>query len=267
MTTRKALNDDVLHAYVDGTLSSDERGAVEAHLAQHPEAAARARAWQAQNEALHKLFDPVLDEPHTLRAQGTGSDIRKASNAPVFWRNIAGLAAALVAGVGIGFFAHDYWAPGSATAPRATIARQALLAHAAYVPEVRHPVEVTAKEEQHLIAWLSKRLDAPLKAPSLVQSGYQLLGGRLLPAVAGAASAEKAPPVAMFMYENGQGKRLSLVVRREVPNTDTAFRFAQDGRNAVFYWVDGPFGYALVGDVGKDELATLARLVYQQLNP
>ena len=266
MTTRKGLNDDVLHAYVDGGLSSDERGAVEAHLAQHPEAAKRARAWQAQNEVLHRLFDPILDEPHTLKAKGDGR-LREASNAPVYWRTVAGLAAALVVGVGIGFFAHDYWVPGNGTAPRATIARQALLAHAAYVPEVRHPVEVTAKEEQHLIAWLSKRLDAPLKAPSLVQSGYQLLGGRLLPATAGAPAADKSPPVAMLMYENAQGKRLSLVVRREVPNTDTAFRFAQEGRNAVFYWVDGPFGYALVGDVGKEELATLARLVYQQLNP
>jgi anti-sigma factor RsiW len=69
------------------------------------------------------------------------------------------------------------------------------------------------------------------------------------------------------MYENAQGKRLSLLVRREIPNTDTAFRFAQEGRSSVFYWVDGPFGYALVGDVNKDELAVLARLVYQQINP
>jgi anti-sigma factor RsiW len=265
MTMSKGLNDEVLHAYVDGGLSSDERGAVEAHLALHPEAAARARAWQSQNEALHRLFDPVLAEPHTLKVKNESE--RHASNAPVFWRNLSGLAAALVAGVGIGFFAHDYWAPGNGSAPRASIARQALLAHAVFVPEVRHPVEVTAREEQHLLAWLSKRLDAPLKAPSLVQSGYQLLGGRLLPASVGATAVDKASPVAMFMYENAQGKRLSLMVRREVPNTDTAFRFAQEGKNAVFYWVDGPFGYALVGDVGKDELSTLARLVYQQLNP
>jgi anti-sigma factor RsiW len=265
MTMRKGLSDEVLHAYVDGVLSSDERGAVEAHLAQHPEAAARARAWQSQNDALHRLFDPVLTEPHSVQVGAKRE--RAASNAPAFWRNMARRAAVLVVGIGIGYFARDYWPSGGPAAPRASIARQALLAHAAYVPEVRHPVEVTAKEEQHLIAWLSKRLEAPLKAPSLVPSGYQLLGGRLLPASAGGAAADKAPPVAMFMYENAQGKRLSLVVRREVPNTDTAFRFAQEGRNAVFYWVDGPFGYALVGDVGKDELSTLARLVYQQLNP
>lgn len=258
----KALSEEVLHAYVDGGLSSDERGAVEAHLALHPDAAARVRAWSAQNELLHRAFDPVLHEPHDLRIQTR----LPAANASSFWRNVAALAATLVVGIGVGFVAHEYWVPAGGPS-RASIARQALLAHAAYVPEVRHPVEVTAREEQHLLAWLSKRLDAPLKAPSLLPQGYQLLGGRLLPAGQGAGAPDKTPPVALLMYENAQGKRLSLLVRREAPNHDTAFRFTQEGHSAVFYWVDGPFGYALVGDVDKDELATLARLVYQQINP
>jgi anti-sigma factor RsiW len=262
MTMRKGLSEEILHAYVDGGLTSDERGAVEALLALHPETAARARAWGQQNETLHRMFDPVLDEPHTLQVRTRA----QVAAAPFFWRNVAALAATLVAGIAIGFVAHDYWTPGSGP-PRTSIARQALLAHAAYVPEVRHPVEVTAREEQHLVAWLSKRLDAPLKAPSLVQSGYQLLGGRLLPAPAGSPATDKTAPVAWLMYENAQGKRLSLMVRREVANTDTAFRFTQEGNRSVFYWVDGPFGYALVGDVNKDDLAVLARLVYQQLNP
>lgn len=259
---RKGLSEEILHAYVDGGLSSDERGAVEAHLALHPETAARARAWSSQNETLHRAFDAVLDEPHDLKVD---TRPRAPAATPFFWRNVAALAATLVAGLAIGFVAHDYWTPGSGSS-RTSIARQALLAHAAYVPEVRHPVEVTAREEQHLLAWLSKRLDAPLKAPSLAQSGFQLLGGRLLPAPAGAAP-DKAVPVALLMYENAQGKRLSLMVRRELPNTDTAFRFTQEGHTSVFYWIDGPFGYALVGDVNKDELAALARLVYQQINP
>ena len=262
MKMRRGLSEEILHAYVDGGLTSDERGAVEAHLALHPETAARVRAWAGQNEALHRLFDPVLDEPHTLKVETR----KRVAPPPFFWRNVAALAATLVTGIAVGFVAHDYWTPASGPA-RASIARLALLAHAAYGPEVRHPVEVTAREEQHLIAWLSKRLDAPLKAPSLLQSGYQLLGGRLLPAFASASPADKASPVALLMYENAQGKRLSLLVRREAPNTDTAFRFMQDGRTSVFYWIDGPFGYALVGDVSKDELAVLARLVYQQLNP
>jgi anti-sigma factor RsiW len=35
----------------------------------------------------------------------------------------------------------------------------------------------------------------------------------------------------------------------------------------VFYWIDGPFGYALAGDIERSELQKIARGVYQQLNP
>src|SRR5256885_6002959 len=130
MTMRKGLSEEILHAYVDGGLTTDERGAVEAHLAVHPDTAARARAWAAQNETLHRQFDPVLEEPHSLKVETRARVV----TAPFFWRNVAALAATLLLGVAIGFVAHDYWSPTSGSA-RASIARQALLAHAAYVPE------------------------------------------------------------------------------------------------------------------------------------
>jgi anti-sigma factor RsiW len=131
------------------------------------------------------------------------------------------------------------------------------------VPEVRHPVEVSSAEEKHLVAWLSKRLDAPLRAPSLAAFGYQLLGGRLLPPT----SPRDPAPLALLMYENAQGKRLTLLVKREANNAETSFRFSEDQGARVFYWIDGPFGYALAGDLDRSELQKIARGVYQQLNP
>jgi anti-sigma factor RsiW len=256
--TMHAVNEEKLHAYVDDALDADERRAVEAYLAEHPDEAARVRAYIAQNQALHRLFDPVLDEPHALRV-----DTRAvAANSARVWRMLGGFAATLALGIAIGYVARGQSVP----APGPTmpgIAQQAALAHAAYLPEVRHPVEVAAAEEQHLVGWLSKRLGAQLRAPSLAAAGYQLLGGRLLPAAGEGGNA----PVALLMYENAQGKRLSLLVRRETSNRDTAFRFSQAGDTGVFYWIDGPFGYALAGNLDKDSLAAVARLVYQQLNP
>jgi anti-sigma factor RsiW len=35
----------------------------------------------------------------------------------------------------------------------------------------------------------------------------------------------------------------------------------------VFYWVDGRFGYAISGEINKDDLLRVANVVYQQLNP
>ena len=248
----KPLNDELLHAYVDNALTDEERREVEHWLAQDAEAAQRVRAYLEQNLALHTLFDPVLAEPHALNVAAP----RRAVNAS---RWLA-LAATLVLGVGIGFVWRGWQAgPSGAVA----IARDAALAHVAYVPEVRHPVEVTAAEEQHLVAWLSKRLDAPLRAPSLVSHGYQLLGGRLLPPT----SRHDPAPLALLMYENAQGSRLSLLVKREANNAETSFRFSEDQGVRVFYWIDGPFGYALAGDIDRDELQQIARSVYRLLNP
>ena len=248
----KPLTEELLHAYIDNALADDERRAVERWLAQDAEAAQRARAYREQGRALHALFDPVLAEPHTL----TVAPPRQVANASRWFA----LAAMLILGIGIGFTWRGWQAGPSASV---TIVREAALAHVAYVPEVRHPVEVTAAEEQHLVAWLSKRLDAPLRAPSLAAFGYQLLGGRLLPPT----SPRDPAPLALLMYENPQGKRLTLLVKREANNAETSFRFSEDQGARVFYWIDGPFGYALAGDLDRGELQKIARGVYQQLNP
>jgi anti-sigma factor RsiW len=253
----KAIDEDLLHGYVDGVLDEPARRRVELHLAEHPHDARRVQAYLDQNHALHRLYDRVLDEPHDLRV----SHATSVASVGGRWRPALAMAAMLALGVAIGAIGQQWITQGRTQSM--PIARQAALAHAAYVPEVRHPVEVGAQEEQHLTAWLSKRLAAPLKAPDLGAAGFRLLGGRLLPTTGEPAD----KPVALLMYENAQGKRLSLLVRRAAAGGDTAFRFAEQGGTQVFYWIDGPFGYALAGDVGRDELSALARRVYQQLNP
>jgi anti-sigma factor RsiW len=141
-----------------------------------------------------------------------------------------------------------------------SLPRQAAIAHVVYAPEVRHPVEVTADQESHLVAWLSKRLGGDVKAPHLAAAGFDLVGGRLLPGDQG--------PVAQFMYQDGRGQRLTLYVRSDArENKETAFRYAQEGKVGVFYWLDGQFGYALSGEIGKEDLLGVANVVYQQLNP
>lgn len=250
---KNAIREDDLHAYVDNAMPAEERGRFESELREDAAAASRVQAYLLQNAALHDAFDGVLAEPNTLR-------VPPAAASP-WQRGALPLAAALTLGVGIGFIARG--AITAYQAPLATLAHQAVLAHVAYVPEVRHPVEVAAQDEQHLVAWLSKRLAIPLRAPNLDSAGYRLLGGRLLPASGSTGDA----PVAWLMYENAKGKRLSLLVRREAKSGDTAFRFAQDGETRVFYWIDGPCGYALAADVDREELLRLSRLVYQHLNP
>jgi anti-sigma factor RsiW len=240
-----------LHAYVDDALDAGTRRDVEAHLAQSPEDAARVAAYMEQRDRLHALYDEVLEEP-------VPDALRQAAVRPAARRAYAWAAGWLIAGIAIG------WGLARFTDAPADIAvgfpRQAAIAHVVYSPEVRHPVEVGADQEEHLVRWLSKRVGTTLKAPVLTREGYGLVGGRLLPGEGGA--------VAQFMYQDAKGQRLTLYVSKLAQSEGTtAFRYTRENDISVFYWVDGSVGYALSGALPKDELLAVATSVYKQLNP
>jgi anti-sigma factor RsiW len=136
---------------------------------------------------------------------------------------------------------------------------QAAVAHIAFVPDVRRPVEIYSAQEQQLVTWLSKRLGRQLKVPNLSGTGFSLVGGRLLPG-------EVNKPAAQFMYENPAGQRITLYLRNMAqPTPETAFRFAEQDGIATFYWVDMDWGYALSGNLPRATLLNVANSVYQQL--
>jgi anti-sigma factor RsiW len=250
--SRPVVTEVDLHAHVDGVLPAERAAEVDAYLAEHPGEAARLAAYREQNAALHREFDPVLDErpPHRL-------DAPRLYRARPLLRYAAVVAWFALGGV-IGWQLHAFTADRRAEAT--SWPRRAAIAHVVYSPEVRHPVEVGADQEAHLVAWLSKRLGSPLKVPHLGELGYTLVGGRLLPGERG--------PVAQFMYQDSKGQRLTLYVRVNPDDSgETAFRFAQEHGVGVFYWLDGKLGYALSGEVEKNELLRIATAVYRQLNP
>ena len=143
--------------------------------------------------------------------------------------------------------------------PMLAMVKQAALAHVVYTPEVQHPVEVTQAQEAHLIKWLSKRLGSDVKPPHLSDAGYELMGGRLLPGNQG--------PAAQFMYQDARGQRLTLYLsNKPADKGEAAFRYAQEGKVSVFYWIDGDKSYALSGEIEKSDLLRVANVVYQDLN-
>ncbi|HEY5762156.1 MAG TPA: anti-sigma factor [Rhodocyclaceae bacterium] len=249
-----------LHAYADGRLDEAEAARVAAWLAEQPEAAARVLDWQRQNEQLHFAFDPVLDEAVPDRWLTRIADARRQRARPL------AIAAAWIALGGVLGYLVGTLPTGASLAPAPTssigaspLPRQAAIAHVIYSPEVRHPVEVGADQEAHLVQWLSKRLGQPIRIPALGERGFALVGGRLLPGDRG--------PVAQFMYENPQGTRLTLYVSPPAENDrESAFRFADEAGVGVFYWVDPRFAYALAGDLDRDTLLAIAETAYHQLD-
>jgi anti-sigma factor RsiW len=254
--TETPITEGDLQAYADGRLPEARRGAVEAWLATRPEEAERIAAYRRLAQEVRAAYDSMMSEPVPERLAQAASPRRSL-------RRYAAVAGWVILGVAIGapvgWQARPERVVTQSAPDGSVIARRAAVAHATYSPEVRHPVEVGADEEQHLVTWLSKRLGVKVKAPRLDDAGMALVGGRLLPGENG--------PVALFMYQNQTGRRLTLYVRTEATrNRQTAFRYARENNVGVFYWIDREVGYALASaDLSKDELLKLANLVYKQL--
>ena len=254
MTPLDPITDTDLHAYVDGELAPDRRRIVAAWLAEHPADAARVAEYQRLTTGLHALHQvepeiPVLPVVPAAKHRQTYA-LRVAVVAT--WFSVGGLA---------GWLAHSGLQQQVPLSAKLTqhLAQPAAFAHQVYSPEVVHPVEVGAGQEQHLIAWLSKRLKTPVRAPNLGELGYRLMGGRLLPSTDRMA--------AQFMYQDVRGLRITLYIRRGAwNNEETSFQYARDGSLGTFYWIDGPMGYALSGELSQEQLLTIAEIVYQQLN-
>ena len=240
-----------LHAYADGQLDDARRVQVQAHLAHDAAAAEDVRIWREQNEALRAFYNPVLNEPLPQRLLALRAARRR-------WQSYALAAGIMGLGFALGWMTHSHRTDSFVEA--AGLPRRAAVAYAVYAPEVRHPVEVGAEQQEHLVKWLSKRLGNELKVPVLTQQGFELVGGRLLPGGKG--------PVAQLMYQDAKGQRITLYVSlRETEPRDTAFRFSQEDKVAVFYWIDGKLGYALSGEMDRAKLLAVATVVYRQLNP
>lgn len=267
MDTRPAssVNEDELHALLDGRLDAAARADLEARLADDPDARATLQAWQRQRTALLSLYQPLLQEPVPAGLRAAAIRAERAHSQALQWWRLGGMAAGLVLAFGLGWFTHDHTGRGDTLAraqPVREFIHQASVAHAVYAPEVRHPVEVGSAQEEHLVQWLSKRLGRPLKVPRLSEQGFELVGGRLLPGDDGAR--------AQFMYQNARGERVTLYLGStpadlQASAASTEFRYSGDGPVPSFYWVDEGYAYALSGALTRQALLQLAQTVYHQL--
>jgi anti-sigma factor RsiW len=246
-----------LVAYADGRLDAPRLAEAEAWLADHPEDRRKIESWRTQNAMLRAALDPIAAEPvpAALTVALTPRAPRRAWLGPALAASIT-----LAAGLGGGWYlGQEGWPAGIVAEDMGEdLARTGYRAHKLYVAEVRHAVEVGADEEDHLVSWLSKRLEAPLKAPDLSSEGLKLLGGRMLP-VEGEAGAQ-------LMYEDASGDRYTLFVARTDGAPPTAFHFEEWGSIGCFYWIDRDLGYALNGPKDREKLMAIATRVYEQLS-
>ncbi|MGR3906921.1 anti-sigma factor [Burkholderia sp. SR8] len=225
----------LLSALLDGELSGDERREVLARLQSDPREAGRYEHYRAQRDALHALF-PLPAVAPALFVQ------HRAPRRRVVACTFAGLAAGLVLGIAL----HAGW---TTFGVDPAFAARADAAYAVYAADRDHPVEVDARDPARLAGWLSARLGRPVRAPSLDEYGYALLGGRLLPGVAG--------PAVQLMYQRADGARVTLYMTAYAARHLAPQAMSADGRH-TYFWSDRGMGYALSGQGDERRVRELA---------
>ena len=246
--TLKTSVEELIARSIDAELSAEEQDRLEAHLATHPEHRSLHDALRRQSA----LIDKAVPVPSAARLRSLRGQVHSTPS-PVW--NIAASIAIFAVGLGVGYAVS--LRNGEVGTDLAVFAEQATAAHALYVGEVLHPVEVAAHEKDHLQTWLSNRLGATIIAPQLGKTGYTLIGGRLLPAGDHAS--------ALFMYENRDGDRLSLMATHGATTQRQSFRYHEEDSFLTVYWQDGPWQYSLVGDQARDPMGQIAREIQEQL--
>lgn len=265
---RDAVTEAELHAWLDGELPEPRRAAVERHLADHPEEALRFERYRVQRALLGQSFGPLIDQPvperlappFTARVPSPdhGHEHGRGWGRGRLWA--LGIAASLlvfVAGGAGGWWLRDR-AGGRADPLSTAFLADAVAAHRVFTVEVRHPVEIGVDQEAHLVSWLSKRIGRPMRCPKVTKGGYALMGGRLL--------ADTDGPVALYMYEDAAGRRITLYIRPSPDAAGTAFRFAQTDGLRALYWRDNGLALAVTGDLDRATLSDIAAEVYGALN-
>ena len=203
--SRRDFTERDIHMALDGELPSEERADYENWLEANPEMKARSARFEADRARLRDDLRRRIGRADARKADRArhreGGEARRERAALAHGRRGGNPARARdrrsgylagIGGLGLEAQAED------------ELAENAITAHTIYAAEQRHAVEVGADDKDHLLGWLSKRLGVTLIAPDLTADGFQLVGGRLLPA--GHTSA------AMLLYEDTNGNRISIYV-------------------------------------------------------
>jgi anti-sigma factor RsiW len=254
MSAERPISEDDLHGYVDGVLEADRRAAVERHLADNPQTASRVAGWQQADEALRQAVgwraeEPVPTELNVARVAASRVDRQWAP-----WRMAASIFVALIVGAGGGWVAHT---PNTRNGVE-SVAWEAAMAQRVFAQDPMHPVEYSANEQDKLVQWVSQRLGRPVVPPDLSKSGYRLLGGRVIATEHGAGS--------MFLYESGDGARVTLFVRpMERIDQNATMRPVDMQRTSGFAWAKNGLGFSLVASNPIDGLHQLANKVRDEM--
>ncbi len=249
----RPLNEDDLQAYVDKALDGQRMTEVVGYLAEHPEVNERVAAYARQREELRQALGSIADEPvppelNLARLLDKRSGMARRRWAEAFLRPVAAAALLLLIGGTGGWLVR-----GSSEPPKAgiaSLAQEAVESYAVYAPDLGRPVEIQAPDRAQLVKWASRRLERPVAVPDLSASGFQFIGGRLV--------ATPHWPAVLYMFDNGRGVRLIMLMRNMAIDKNAPMAGQEKGPVTAVSWSRHGLGFSLVGPLTPSSLHPIA---------
>lgn len=225
-----------IHAYIDGRLDEADSARMEAWLERNPARAKEIHGWQRDAQQLRSMLGGLPNS--TGQAALDPAMIRARRRQHLHARTA--LAAMLVLALGVG--AISGWQARRLTMPTATATApmaDALQAYRMFALNRHVNLDVTQQHAGELQGWLDQHFRNAAPLPDLVDSGFHLVGGRLL--------ATDSGPAAMVLYEDRQGDAISFYIRPPSPHAGTLPRGQRrEGQLVASYWSGNGYNYALV---------------------
>ncbi len=255
--TRREFNMNDIHLALDGELAADEREEFARWLGAHPDMKAMSDRFAADGAILKDALAPVLDEPVPPRIAKLATGEAKPARSPAYFlRNAAAAAAIFVIGCMGGYFAANSTLLTEDPSVE-QLTEDAIGAYVTYAVNLPHPVDVTGEDRAYLEGWLSKRTGLKVIAPDLTASGFDLLGGRILPSGDNVAG--------LLVYKDKAGNQLSIYLVGEGEQKAKGTYTAEEGGPTAIYWLIKGFGCAIVGSLPQGQLTEVARNAWRQM--
>jgi anti-sigma factor RsiW len=260
-----------LQAYCDGELEAPKMLDVEAHLQSCPSCRQAVEAEHAFREGLGTKIAREPVPPHLVeKLKSALIDIdmeeRQARPArpPVWGQQAWSLAlAASIAFVTLGgvlgyLIAQPVTRPG--VHPLVT---EMVSEHMKFAP-LENPAELPSGDTEQVAFWVQRQTGHPIRVPDYSASGIHLLGGRVTELGgrrAGYIVYEKGRNIiSLFAFPQYEA---SLSGMQEVRRNGRTFLTGEYQMKQILLWESGNMTYALVSDVGWDELFECARVFFE----
>lgn len=286
MDAPEHVDESELHAFVDGELDAERRRGIEDHLHKKAEDAALVEGWRRQNAALRAAFAQAAKEPLPPSLRSVKTSVGGAFGSGVNWarfspskasslrsmrrsdtsrrppRRSAVAVSILTAVVGAIVAGAALLALTSPATPPAKPARfvaapsfsaRAHISYLTFATDAR-PVEFGAEQKAELSAALLERTGFG-GVPDLSTAGLDLLGGRLVPGVAG--------PAGLLFYQTKSGARVGLFFERAGDPSLAAPPSATPGLTAVEWRAVG-MAFVLLGPLSGEAARTAAERAASQ---